>query len=39
MKSVADYGLGPEADVPLDRAAAAIEIAEQFVNRIAELLG
>jgi uncharacterized protein (UPF0332 family) len=39
MKSVADYGLGPEADVPLDRAAAAIETAEQFVNLIAELLG
>ena len=39
MKSVADYGLGAEADVPLDRAAAAIETAEQFVNRVAELLG
>ena len=39
MKSVADYGLGPEADVPLDRAAAAIETAEQFVRQIAILLG
>jgi uncharacterized protein (UPF0332 family) len=39
MKSVADYGLGPEADVPLDRAAAAIETAEQFVNPVAKLLG
>jgi len=38
MKSIADYGLGPDADVPLDRASAAIGIAEQFVNRIAELL-
>jgi len=39
MKSVADYGLGAETEVPLDRAAAAIETAEQFVDQIAELLG
>lgn len=38
IKSVADYGLGPDTDVPLDRAAAAIDTAEQFVNRIAEIL-
>jgi hypothetical protein len=28
IKSIADYGLGPETDVPLDRASAAIDIAE-----------
>lgn len=38
MKSIADYGLGPDTDVPLDRAEAAIATAEQFVNRIADLL-
>ena len=36
MKSIADYGLGPGTDVPLDRAGAAID-AEQFVNRVSEL--
>jgi hypothetical protein len=30
--------LGPGTDVPLDRAAAAINTAEQFVNQLAELL-
>src|SRR6266436_4360718 len=38
IKSIADYGLGPDTDVPLDRAGAAIEPAEQFVNRVTELL-
>ena len=38
IKSVADYGVGPEIDVPLDRAATAIDTAEQFVDQIAELL-
>jgi uncharacterized protein (UPF0332 family) len=38
IKSIADYGLGPDTDVPLDRAAAAIDTAEQFVNRMIELL-
>jgi hypothetical protein len=28
IKSIADYGLGPDADVPLDRARAAIETAD-----------
>lgn len=37
LKSVADYELGPGADVPLDRASAAIDRAEQFVVRIATL--
>jgi uncharacterized protein (UPF0332 family) len=38
IKSIADYGLGPETEVPIDRAGAAIDTAEQFVNRVAELL-
>ncbi|HEY1259349.1 MAG TPA: HEPN domain-containing protein [Stellaceae bacterium] len=38
IKSIADYGLGPQTDVPLDRATAAIETAEQFVNCVMELL-
>jgi uncharacterized protein (UPF0332 family) len=38
IKSIADYGLEPDTDVPLDRAGAAIDTAEQFVNRVAELL-
>jgi uncharacterized protein (UPF0332 family) len=38
LKSIADYGLGPDTDVPLDRARAAINIAEQFVDRVMELL-
>jgi uncharacterized protein (UPF0332 family) len=39
LKSVADYELGPGAGVPLDRASAAIDTAEQFIVRIAALLG
>jgi uncharacterized protein (UPF0332 family) len=38
IKSIADYGLGPDTEVPIDRASAAIDTAEQFVNRVAELL-
>ena len=38
MKSIADYGLGPDTDVPLERAAAAIDTAERFVARVVELL-
>ena len=38
IKSIADYGLGPDTDVPLDRAGAAIDTAEQFVDRVTELL-
>jgi uncharacterized protein (UPF0332 family) len=38
IKSIVDYGLGPDADVPLDRAGSAIDTAEQFVERVTELL-
>ena len=38
IKSIADYGLGPDTDVSLDRAGAAINPAEEFVDRVAELL-
>ena len=38
IKSIADYGLGPDTDVSLDRAGAAINTAEEFVDRVAELL-
>jgi uncharacterized protein (UPF0332 family) len=38
IKSIADYGVGPEMGVPLDRADAAIDTAEQFVNQVTELL-
>ncbi|HZU91596.1 MAG TPA: HEPN domain-containing protein [Stellaceae bacterium] len=38
LKSIADYEVGPDAVVPLDEAAAAIEIAACFVDRIAELM-
>jgi uncharacterized protein (UPF0332 family) len=37
IKSIADYGLGPDTDVPIDRVGAAIDTAEQFVNRVSEL--
>jgi uncharacterized protein (UPF0332 family) len=33
IKSIADYGLGPDTDVPLDRAGAAIDTAEEFVAK------
>jgi uncharacterized protein (UPF0332 family) len=38
LKAVADYELGPEASVPLDRAGAAIDQAAQLIDRIAALL-
>jgi uncharacterized protein (UPF0332 family) len=38
LKSVADYDLGPGADVPLDQAKAAIDTAARFIDRIIELL-
>ncbi|HZU90150.1 MAG TPA: HEPN domain-containing protein [Stellaceae bacterium] len=39
LKAVADYELGPGAGVPLERAAAAIEAARRFIDRIAALVG
>ena len=38
LKDIADYELGPGAAVPLDRASAAINTAERFVDRVAEIL-
>jgi hypothetical protein len=38
IKSIADYGLGPDSGVPLDRAGAAIDTAERFVSVVADLL-
>ena len=38
FKAVADYEIGPDATVPLAEAISAIEAAENFVYRIAELL-
>ena len=38
LKDIADYELGPDAAVALDRASAAITIAERFLDRIAEIL-
>ena len=38
MKSIADYRLGPDTDIPLERAAAAIDTAEGFITRVAELM-
>lgn len=38
LKSVADYELGPNADVPLDRAEEAIDRAAKFIEQVAELL-
>jgi uncharacterized protein (UPF0332 family) len=37
LNSIADYGLGSDTDVPLDRAGAAIN-RRKFVNRVTELL-
>jgi uncharacterized protein (UPF0332 family) len=39
LKSVADYGVGPDVEVTLDDAAAAIATAERLVGCIAKLLG
>jgi uncharacterized protein (UPF0332 family) len=38
FKAAADYEIGPEAIVPLAEAITATEAAEDFVDRIAELL-
>ncbi|HJU20193.1 MAG TPA: HEPN domain-containing protein [Stellaceae bacterium] len=38
LKSIADYEVGPDAVVPVEEAARAIEIATRFVDRIAELI-
>ena len=38
LKSIADYGLGPDTDVPLDRARAAIDTAERFVDAVMDML-
>jgi uncharacterized protein (UPF0332 family) len=38
LKAIADYEVGPEAIVPLQEAAAAIETAARFVEGVAELL-
>ena len=38
LKSIADYDVGPDTGVSLDRAAAAIETAQHFVDRVIELL-
>ncbi|MBW4090816.1 MAG: HEPN domain-containing protein [Proteobacteria bacterium] len=39
LKSVADYGVGPDVEVTLDDATAAIATAERLVGCIAALLG
>jgi uncharacterized protein (UPF0332 family) len=39
FKAVADYEIGPDATVPLAEAISATEAAENFVDRIADLLG
>ena len=38
LKSLADYATGPEAYVPLEQAASAIEIARQFLNCVEALI-
>lgn len=38
LKAVADYEMGPDAIVPLDRASAALDTAQQFVDCIAGLV-
>lgn len=38
LKSVADYEVDPDSGVPMAEAMAAIETAERFVDRIAELV-
>ena len=38
LKSVADYEVGPDAFVPLDEAAAALEVATRFVSAVERLL-
>lgn len=39
MKKIADYELGPDSLLPMDRVVAAITKATAFVDRLSELLG
>ena len=39
LKEVADYETGPGSDIPLERAAAALETSTRFVDGIAGVLG
>ena len=39
LKEVADYEMGPDSDIPIERSAAAIETAAIFLDCIAGLLG
>lgn len=39
LKAVADYEVGPDSEIPLDRAATAIAGATRFIQRLAEALG
>jgi len=39
LKAIADYETGPDAVIPLEEAATAIETADRFVRMIEELLG
>jgi uncharacterized protein (UPF0332 family) len=39
LKAVADYEMGPDAIVPVERAAAALDVAGRFIDRIAEIIG
>lgn len=39
LKAVADYEVGADAEIPLDRAAMAVTGAGRFVERLAEALG
>ena len=39
LKEVADYGIGPSPKVPPERAAAAIDLSDRFIELIARLLG
>lgn len=38
LKSIADYEIGPEADIPQEYSAAAIETAIRFVDSVGQLL-
>jgi uncharacterized protein (UPF0332 family) len=38
LKAVADYETGPDALIPPERAAAALETATNFVSRVSQLL-
>jgi uncharacterized protein (UPF0332 family) len=38
LKAIADYETGPDAVVPLEQAAAAVESAGRFIRTVAELL-